>query len=628
MRAVVVQIDGREQLAGPPVVLRAASHDDPGVCHLDEKTWWPTLSRLPTLRYDLFDGAFGGQITAPSSSLIMQTEPWPDFGGYSLADAGFRLWTGEAGAPWSEWTLRFDGRVKGQPRSQDLQAQIEFAVDDAWLDAPVLGTYAGTGGAEGGPEVKGAIKPLALGAPRYASGVLVDAVNTVIQLSGAGPIAGIDVALDKLSRFPASVGDFANHAALVAAAIPAGRFGTCLAEGKVRHGAPPEGLLSYLLRGDTAGRASGFPRTPGELILRIAQLCGGAGKVDEGSLAALDVGRPMPLSIMVTDQTTARELIQRIAQSVNCVAGVSWLGKLFVARIGALGDPVLELRADGSALPAVSGVEQITAGAPWWRVEVQAQPTWTLHGLGDVAFTAPLFERGRFDPTETYREGHIVDLGNGSRWLYTSTVPGSSAPPSAAWSNLSPALGAADISYGDGSTLEQLKPATAGADKTAETPQGQAVDAGLKDDGTVKAGKVPTEAVQVSAIQKVAFATLSSEFNVAKLSTATVFAFSAIKDRPESLVEVVSFVSAYSGDDLQAYVRIYVDENLVSEGQTQIISDGVQPSAATVTAFAVVEGLSAGPHTYRLDVFNYERDVAVLTLRQGGIMKVTELKVY
>jgi hypothetical protein len=89
MLGVVVQIDGFDPLLAQPITLRAASHDDPTVCHAGGgDPWWPALIKLPTLRYDLFDGAFGGEITAPSSSLTLAAEPWPNLGRYALAASG------------------------------------------------------------------------------------------------------------------------------------------------------------------------------------------------------------------------------------------------------------------------------------------------------------------------------------------------------------------------------------------------------------------------------------------------------------------------------------------------------------------------------------------------------------
>ena len=438
--ASVIQIDGFDPVASAPVVLRAASHDDAAVCHLDGQTWWPALSVLPKLRYDLFDGAFASQITTPSSTLTMQVEPWPDLGRYMLADARIRIWTGEVGANWGSWTLRFDGRVATQPRIADGQAQVDFAVDDRWLDEPLLKTYAGTTGAEGAAALKGQVKPLALGAPRYAPGVLVDAVALIFQVSGYGAVEGFEAGLERLARFGAPVADYPNYAALDAAVVPAGRWATCNAQGFARLGAPPTGQISFLLRGDRAG-PNGWARKPGQLIRRLALLSGGAGKIDDASLDALDAARPYDLSVYVEEQTTARELIQRIAASVNAVAMVSWTGKLLVLPV-ALSASTITLAADGTALPPVVGVEQLETGAPWKKLTLTAERSWTVHALSDIAFTAALVEVGSYADGVTYREGNIVTLADGSRWLYVFATPSAGnapAVPSAYWSRLSSA---------------------------------------------------------------------------------------------------------------------------------------------------------------------------------------------
>lgn len=456
MVAVLIQIDGYDPVAGAPVTLRAASHDDDRLCHLNGVVWWPQLGQLPTLSYDLFDGAFGGKITTPQSELSLAFEAWPNLPRYMLADARIQIWTGKLGAAWAAFTKRFDGRVLAQPAISNGLASLGFAVDDRWLDAPLLALYAGTGGVEGEAALKGQPKPLAIGAPRYAAGLMIDSVNSVVQLSGYGAIQAVDYALDRLVRFGASVGNFASYAALIAATIPAGSWGTCLAAGLARHGAPPEGTLSYLLKGDAAG-PDGWVRLPGQVIKRIAILSGGDGRIGETSLDALDAARPWPLSIYVGEQTTARELIQRIAASVNAVAGVDWLGNLFVVPVPTdFGAPELVLDASGSAVPPVSSVEQMVIDAPFWRLAIGAQPTWQVHPLSDVGFTAVLVDRGLYDPAETYREGHIVNLSDGSRWLYTATAPSSGNAPgyeSDYWSLLSPAI----VPIGpDGSPLASL----------------------------------------------------------------------------------------------------------------------------------------------------------------------------
>ncbi len=428
MLGVVVQIDGFDPLLAQAVTLRAASHDDPAVCHVGGgDPWWPALIKLPTLRYDLFDGAFGGEITAPSSSLTLAAEPWPNLGRYALADARLRLWTGDVGAAWATWTLRFDGRVSEQPELADNTATINFAVDDRWLDAALLTTYAGTTGAEGTEALKGQPKPLALGTPRYVAGTLINNIDTVFQLSAYGPLHGFEAALERLARFGAPVGDYASYAALVAANVPAGRWATAKAVGMVRLGAPPTGQVSFLIGGDEGG-PNGWARLPGAIIRRLALLSGGAGRINQQSLDALDVARPYNQSIYVDQQTTARQLIQQIAASVNAVAGVSWTGQLFVVPVGIGAPGGLTLAADGSALPPVASVKQIGIASPFQKLAIGAARAWTVHALSDIAFTATLINLGTYDDGTTYREGNIVQ-SNGSSWLYTNATPSAGNTP-------------------------------------------------------------------------------------------------------------------------------------------------------------------------------------------------------
>jgi hypothetical protein len=384
MLGVIIQIDAWDPVAGAAATLRLASHDDDRVCHLDGQLWWPAIRRLPSLRYDFFSGAFDGAIDTPSSSIEIGLEDFPTFARLILADARFRLWTGQIGDAFGSYTLRFDGIVSAQPAISNLSATIDFAVDDRWLDEPLLDLYAGTGGLEGEAGQKGAPKPLALGQPRYAPGQMIDSTNMVLQLSAYGAVQGVSTALERLVRFGASTGNYASIAALIAASIPAGGWGTCTAQGLVRHGAKLAGLVSYLMSGDAAG-VDGWVRKPGQLIKRLCEIRGHVGKISEASVDALDAARPWNLSLHLSEQVTIRDIVQRIAASVNAAAGVSWLGQLFVVPIG-IGTPAATLRSDGTSLPVIGDVEQVPVQAPYWRMAVQAERTWAVHAQSDIAY--------------------------------------------------------------------------------------------------------------------------------------------------------------------------------------------------------------------------------------------------
>lgn len=480
MNAYLVQIDG---FAGStPVAVRLASHDDPALCHLDGQTWWPAIVTLPKLRYDFFDGAFGGGITTPTGQITVQVETVPTLPALALHDARFRLWKGTLGDAFGAYSLLFDGRVQDQPTIANGIASINFAVDDSWLDEPLLATYAGTGGAEGPAELKGQVKQLLLGTPRFVEGTLVDIVNSVFQLSAYGAIEGFDQAFDRLSRFGAPVANAPSLATLIALDIAPGAWATCLAGGYARFGAPPVGPVTFHVRGDAAATlGSSFAarvRSPGGLIGRIAQIAGAVSRVSLPSLAALNSACPYFLSVVVDEQTTPRDLILRIASSVNAVPIVTWLGTLVVVPIG-IGTPSLTLAADGSALPPVRDVRQVAVGAPFWRIAQQAERTYRVHALGDIAFDLTLVDRGAYDAGTSYREGDIVTIGDGSRFVFVGNSPATGSTPSdgnANWSRMTnPVTGTPGADGSGAFTLINLANTTIGPnwiEKTSETTGG------------------------------------------------------------------------------------------------------------------------------------------------------------
>ncbi len=469
MKAWLIQIDAYD--GATATTLRMASHDDDRLCHLDGQTWWPVIAKLPTLRYDFFDGSFdGGSITSPSGTLEANIEAIPSLPRLAIHDARIRIWGGELGDAFSSFVLTFDGRVKEQPSVDGGAMSISFGADDSWLDQPMLATYAGTGGAEGGTDLEGQVKTLALGAPRFVPATLVDAVDNIYQLSGYGTLNGFEVAFERLNRFGAPSANAASFAALKSGAVTRGQWATCRAQGFVKFGAPPEGLLSFHLQGDAVG---GWSRLPGDIIRRIATIAGGAARLSAADVAALNAARPWPLSIVVNAQTTARELIQRIAMSVNAVAYVDWLGVLRLSAIG-IGAASMTIAADGSSLPPVADVQQVETSAPYWKIAQGAAVTWQVHGLNDIAFSAPLNPRGPYDPDETYREGDMVTLPNGSQWLFVGTTPAKGSAPAdnnPNWFRLSDAITAGNITYEDGTPVEELKPAEPGATNGASAAE-------------------------------------------------------------------------------------------------------------------------------------------------------------
>lgn len=386
MAVTLVEISAFDPVAGAAVTVRACNADDHRVTALNGVRWWPVLARAPQRRLDLFDGDFSGQIGIGIGDLDISTRAHPDAPRYSWGERAITIWRGPLGGVWGDYVQVFKGLTR-PARGGNGRLVIGLRPDDRWMDAPLLATYAGTGGAEGPAELKGVPKPIALGSPRFVPGVLINAALNIWQLHN-GAIEGVPVVYDRLARYSggAFAGNDASYAALAAATIAPGAWRSCLALGLVRFGAPPA-VPSFDVRGSNAG-SYGWARRPGSVIGRIAQLAGAStGQIDATSLAALDTwAATLPdggnISHWQGEQITARGLIQAIAASCNAAAGIGFDGRLFVARAG-IGSPSITLAADGSRLPAVADVQLQETAAPFWRLAMAAEITHRVHGDAD-----------------------------------------------------------------------------------------------------------------------------------------------------------------------------------------------------------------------------------------------------
>lgn len=433
MPRILAELTPLDTVAGTRVTLRAASSDDPQITGLNDQRWWPAIPSdgMPTLTMRLFDGDFTSDVDTGGASFAVLIDKLARLDAnarrFLWAGAGVKLWAGESGAAWGAWTQIFDGKVE-RFSAEANRVGLQARVNTEPFEKPVLiATYAGTGGIEGGADLKNKPKPWVFGRALNVEPVLIDAVNSVFQFSAYGPIQAINALYERASDFGASIGDYASYAALVAATIPRGRWGTCLASGLVRLGAPPYGVVTGDVDGD---KPSGiWLRKTGEIISRIATNAGiSSGLIDSASLAALDAAVPYNVNIVVDEQASVLDLARRLAKPCNAQAGISLLGKLFAVRV-AIGSPALTLDAQGRRLPAVISSAEADVSPPYWRIEMAAQRSWRVHTYDEIATEAALVDRGAYSGTETYREGNIVQ-DQDSTWLYTNpTATAGNAPP-------------------------------------------------------------------------------------------------------------------------------------------------------------------------------------------------------
>lgn len=454
--ACLAKVSPLNPSTGSRVDLYIASAQDRAVTGLNGVVWEPAMTASPTLSINLWQGDFrdpvdtGGASFGINMGILKMTYAGCD--AYNWAGAPVEIYAEEPGAAWP-WATRFRGRVASYSRRNDVLT-INATIETEAFDKNILTTtYAGTGGAEGGADLKGRLKPLVIGWAKNVEPILIDTVNNVYQFSGYGAIEAVSILYERAASFGASIGDYATYAALVAAAIPAGRWGTCLASGMVRLGAPAAGVITGDVRGHRVGSTT--PRLTGAVISALATIAGvSTANIETSTLTSLDTAVPYPINLVLTEQIEWRDMAAQLALACNWQSGITLVGKFFVLSVSLSGSEVITLNAQGTALPQVTSSDEQDVSVPYYLTIFGANRCWRVHTADEIAFTAALVERGTYSATETYREGNIVTTADGARWIYTNPVASSgNAPPTLPttsngyWSNMTAASPVAVLGF-------------------------------------------------------------------------------------------------------------------------------------------------------------------------------------
>lgn len=458
---VFLEVTPKWPAASSPI--RACSAADRRAQTWSGERWAAAIHDPGSVAFSAFNGEIGSELEAGSSAVVLAEkyllDLYPGAKTVRWEGADYRLWAGtfttlpgSGTYPYPNTVTQISaGRVT---RFEKEGGAIKLSLDPggtAAITTVLDREYAGTGGAEGGPDRKGTLKPWIFGHAQNVEPILIDEDNSVYQFSGYGAIQSVDVLYERGASFGAPVGDYADYAALVAATIPAGRWATCLALGMVRLGAPQFGVITGDLKGDYSGSVQ--RRLPGAILQRIAAHRSiASAAIDTASLSALDsFAATLPsggnISLVLTEQTTFLDLARRLCAQFNAQAGFTLMGKLIASRV-AIGSPSFTIDARGRRLPLVGGFIEADTPPPYKRIIMSGEPSWRVNDLStEIAFYAPPRPAGQYSATETYREGDVVTISDGSTWLYINPVASSgNAPPqwpvtsSSYWSNLTQPL--------------------------------------------------------------------------------------------------------------------------------------------------------------------------------------------
>lgn len=252
--------------------------------------------------------------------------------------------------------------------------RITLRVRDRQFDTtlPIQSTlYAGTGGVEGGSNVKGKPKPLTFGTVYNAPGTIVDSALNIFQWH-TGPLQSI-APYDKGKTLTLGTAH-ASYAALAAATVAANTYHTWLAGGMARTATPAGTITADVVEGATAA-----DRTVAQLAKR-ALLQGGVllADIDAAAVTAMDAANASEAGIFIGSEnvTPTAAVLDELYGSIGAWWGQGsdgkFTGAVFTAPSGTpdasfIEDELLRFeRASGAS------------GLPIWRTTVGYQKNYTV----------------------------------------------------------------------------------------------------------------------------------------------------------------------------------------------------------------------------------------------------------
>lgn len=342
-----------------------------------------------------------------------------------------RVYEGEANEAFANWRLVFIGRIQNV-EWDNKSIRVTIKDPQERLERPLQQRlYLGTGGKEGGSDIKGQPKPLAFGQVYNIPATRVDPIKGIFQLHD-GPIQSVDAVRDKgILLSPRS--DFPTYEALEAATtgavysgadIEAGEYATCLAEGFIRLGSTPAGRITADIHGDATG---GYVDTTAAIIRRIATTRLGAGynfnypsEFDTTSFTVMDLIHGGAIGYFTNSVITAGAVFDELMHALASVWGVTLLGQLTLQHIElSSGTPKVTLKPHQLG-PVFSRLGPV----PCWRRRLGYKPVWHVQGADELADAVSETDRAFYGQAYRYVTNERPEIRDQHRNARDVTLPG------------------------------------------------------------------------------------------------------------------------------------------------------------------------------------------------------------
>lgn len=184
--------------------------------------------------------------------------------GYAIDGRDITVKVGVEGADYSTFFTIFKGPATDWSVEESL-VRIDIQDNSYKLNVPVQpNTYAGSGGIDGGDDLKGKKKPLSFGYVQNIAPPLVKASSLLYQVHD-GAVQAISAVYNRGVAVTQG-SDYATSTLLLAASVPSGYYATCLAEGFFRVNFVLDGTITADVEGDAD---PAFVSSAADIVRRI-----------------------------------------------------------------------------------------------------------------------------------------------------------------------------------------------------------------------------------------------------------------------------------------------------------------------------------------------------------------------
>lgn len=270
----------------------------------------------------------------------------------------------------------FSGTAQGV-RADDQSIRVVIRDRAYMLERPIQSVlYAGTGGTEGGADLKGKPKPDTFGRVHNVAPVYL------------GVIGGKDSYQVSRNAIEDVDAGYSNAAALtkVAGTPGAGQYSVDAATGIVTLGGSALGtVIAFDIKGDKRGAT--YRTSAADLVREIAVQRGGLadpGGLDTASFAALNTANAAPLGLWLDAERDIADTIDDLLGAIGAWWGFTRTGLFQVGRIAA---PAVTAAASYGAAEIIE-CERLDGELPVWRIALGYARCWRVQAGAEIAGAA------------------------------------------------------------------------------------------------------------------------------------------------------------------------------------------------------------------------------------------------